>query len=683
MAGASCVAAFSVARLASGVTVSTITTAVIGTAVVAVLQRRATWAVTLGVIAVAMSAAWWGVHSVHGSSVPTIAAFGDLRRSLQSTRSVLVGFHLPLTHSAGIVALTALLGGLVAVAGRALGLRFPALSLVPAVVLVVWSAVMRPTGSAAVAGLLLGACGFLVVGGGRSTSWGPSLALPAVSMLLAAATMSWTAVAGSEAVPPGSRVVAEVPPSALSLATDLTGVERHDAAVVLFRATSPVSTYWQVASLTTYLGNRWVPDQATSALLAGAAPVPGPAARPSGNTFTAAVSLSSYRGRLLPAPPSTVAASGPSAPVVTPSGVVASSPSTSAGSYRATAPVPVAVTDASSPDPSLSGDTALGPVDQTVRSIALLITVGQPTALGKAEALTDYLRSGRFRYDVDAPLPSGTDPLLDFLTRTRAGSCEQFAGAFAVLARLSGLPTRVAIGFTPGRPDHGVTVVRGRDAHAWPQVLINGSWVSFEPTPQLPSGELSPPGVLGPSGLGQPNPPGQTTTRPPVSVPAVTAPAATSPPSVPRASVVARSGGTGPLPGVAALIVVAMAAGGLALWWWRRRRTQIDQVAAGWRSIDRALARRDLARPPWRTPMGQIRAVAPGTPDGQARSTLADMTTVALVLQDAAFGAAELPDGRVRSALRAGHRARRAILSGTLSPAGRSDLDGLPTGSSQ
>ena len=70
-----------------------------------------------------------------------------------------------------------------------------------------------------------------------------------------------------------------------------------------------------------------------------------------------------------------------------------------------------------------------------------------------------------------------------------------------MLARASGLATRVAVGFTPGRSEHGVTVVRGSDAHAWPEVLIGGTWVSFEPTPQLPSGELSPPGVLGPSGL--------------------------------------------------------------------------------------------------------------------------------------------------------------------------------------
>ncbi len=138
----------------------------------------------------------------------------------------------------------------------------------------------------------------------------------------------------------------------------------------------------------------------------------------------------------------------------------------------------------------------------------MAITGGQTSPLDKAEALTDFFRSGEFHYKIDATQPGGVDPLVAFLTRTRTGSCEEFAGAFAVLAREAGLTARVAVGFTPGRTVNGVTVIRGSDAHAWPQVLIGATWVSFEPTPQLPSGELTPPGVLGPAGLGHANPTG-------------------------------------------------------------------------------------------------------------------------------------------------------------------------------
>jgi len=66
----------------------------------------------------------------------------------------------------------------------------------------------------------------------------------------------------------------------------------------------------------------------------------------------------------------------------------------------------------------------------------------------------------------------------------RRGYCEQFAGTFAALARAVGLPSRVAVGFTPGVAENGTYVVRGRNAHAWPEVWFDRlGWVSFEPTP--------------------------------------------------------------------------------------------------------------------------------------------------------------------------------------------------------
>ena len=90
---------------------------------------------------------------------------------------------------------------------------------------------------------------------------------------------------------------------------------------------------------------------------------------------------------------------------------------------------------------------------------------------------------------------SSADPLTGFLFDTHAGFCQQFAGAFAVLARLDGLPTRVAVGFTTGGLGRrGVYRVRGADAHTWPEVYFGPTvgWVSFEPTP---GGAGAPPSV--------------------------------------------------------------------------------------------------------------------------------------------------------------------------------------------
>ena len=496
-----------------------------------------------------------------------------------------------------------------------------------------------------------------------------------VSLAAAALAAGWAATAGSNAVSSGGPEVPAVPPSALSLATNLIGVESRDANVVLFRAKSPVSTYWQVATLTNYVGDQWLPDPATTALMNGSVPTPGTHSSTIERVFASGVTLSGYSGRLLPAPPMTVTASGDASPLVTPSGVVATVPVHAESSYTVSAVVPSVVSDTpSSPSPS-STDTALGPIPGIVRSLALTITGGQPSSLDKAEALTDYFRSGAFHYKVDATQLVGTDPLVAFLTKTRTGSCEQFAGAFAVLARASGLPTRVAVGFTPGRPDNGVTVVRGSDAHAWPQVLIGGTWVSFEPTPQLPSGELSPPGVLGPSGLGQPNPTGQPT-QPPVSIPVVTIPTPTPaipPPGAPPAPV----GPDGWMFGALAVVLLVLTAGAAAVVARRRRSrmTPVDRMVATWGSIDRALARRGMARPAWRTPMAHVHELSTRPGGEQADAVIEDMAVVASLLEQVTYGSVDLSAEEVERAARAGGRARKAILAGTLSPAAEPDLE--------
>ena len=96
------------------------------------------------------------------------------------------------------------------------------------------------------------------------------------------------------------------------------------------------------------------------------------------------------------------------------------------------------------------------------------------TPLAQAEALVNWFRSGMFRYTLTPPaLSPGTDALVGFLTDTLGGTCEAFAGAFAVMARSLGLPTRVAVGFTGGRSSPGGTMtVRGADAHEWPEVYL-------------------------------------------------------------------------------------------------------------------------------------------------------------------------------------------------------------------
>jgi transglutaminase-like putative cysteine protease len=127
------------------------------------------------------------------------------------------------------------------------------------------------------------------------------------------------------------------------------------------------------------------------------------------------------------------------------------------------------------------------------RRLAAGITAGQPTPYDRARALQDHFRSGAYRYDTSVDPGHGEDDLERFLLQTRAGYCEQFAGAYAALARAIGLPARVAVGFTPGElQNDGSYHVRGSHGHAWPEVFLGeAGWVPFEPTPGrgIPGGE--------------------------------------------------------------------------------------------------------------------------------------------------------------------------------------------------
>ena len=119
------------------------------------------------------------------------------------------------------------------------------------------------------------------------------------------------------------------------------------------------------------------------------------------------------------------------------------------------------------------------------RQTAEQVTAGMTSPYDKALALQNYFRDN-FTYDIEVAKGHDIQRLEDFLTVQR-GYCEQFAGTYASMARAIGLPARVATGFTPGDPDPNnpnLYQVRGRHAHAWPEVFIAGAgWVAFEPTP--------------------------------------------------------------------------------------------------------------------------------------------------------------------------------------------------------
>jgi protein-glutamine gamma-glutamyltransferase len=94
-----------------------------------------------------------------------------------------------------------------------------------------------------------------------------------------------------------------------------------------------------------------------------------------------------------------------------------------------------------------------------------------------------FRQRGGFRYDEQPPESIGP-PLVDFVTRTKSGYCQHYAGAMTLMLRMLGIPSRIAVGFTSGKYEDEKWVVTNRDAHAWVEVWFAGQgWVPFDPTP--------------------------------------------------------------------------------------------------------------------------------------------------------------------------------------------------------
>ena len=117
----------------------------------------------------------------------------------------------------------------------------------------------------------------------------------------------------------------------------------------------------------------------------------------------------------------------------------------------------------------------------------IVTNAGATTPYEQALALQNYFRDpSLFSYDLDIARGHSAERIEDFLFEVRAGYCEQFAGSYAAMARSLGLPSRVAVGFTPGEFDPEINAYRvtGKHAHAWPEVWIEEiGWLRFEPTP--------------------------------------------------------------------------------------------------------------------------------------------------------------------------------------------------------
>jgi transglutaminase-like putative cysteine protease len=100
-------------------------------------------------------------------------------------------------------------------------------------------------------------------------------------------------------------------------------------------------------------------------------------------------------------------------------------------------------------------------------------------------ALERWFRAtGGFTYSLQPPPTPGLPPLVGFVLQTQTGYCQHFAGAMALMARMLGIPARVAAGFVSGHFVNDEWQVTDRDAHTWVEAWFRGyGWLPFDPTP--------------------------------------------------------------------------------------------------------------------------------------------------------------------------------------------------------
>jgi transglutaminase-like putative cysteine protease len=129
-------------------------------------------------------------------------------------------------------------------------------------------------------------------------------------------------------------------------------------------------------------------------------------------------------------------------------------------------------------------DTGLG--TPSARAWSLRVAPEELAPRELAERLTGALRS-QFRYTLDNPSGTAPDPLQDFLEHSRAGHCEYFASALALMLRYRGVPARVATGYRlgPWIPGGRYFLVTQAEAHSWVEYYdpASGGWRVADPTP--------------------------------------------------------------------------------------------------------------------------------------------------------------------------------------------------------
>ena len=135
-----------------------------------------------------------------------------------------------------------------------------------------------------------------------------------------------------------------------------------------------------------------------------------------------------------------------------------------------------------------AGLTATGPGTESAERFSRQLVPGEVPAQELASRLSGALQ--RFDYTLENPSGSASNPLQHFLEVSRAGHCEYFASALALMLRYRDIPARVVNGYRlgPWIPEGGYWLVTQNEAHSWVEYYDEPArlWRVADPTPAAP-----------------------------------------------------------------------------------------------------------------------------------------------------------------------------------------------------
>ncbi len=496
----------------------------------------------------------------------------------------------------------------------AIRFRSPALAGIPLLVLLITPGYIDP-GSSDPLAFLLAAIVYLVLlrVGSRRGQGRLSLGLGAIALALALVLpLVLPPIDGGPNHPEAGAFGTGVNP-VLSLGSDLR--QSASRTVLSYHTSEGDPHYLRLASVDDFTGSSWAPDAFTldrRNTVDHVAPAPGLTGAIARTKDTTTVDIRSLTSTWLPLPyPTTSIAGLDGSWYWDQDGHAVSSPDRGVNgqSYTITDleldPTPDQLIAAGTAVPSGFGRFLAVPknLPAIVSETARKVVGTAPTNYEKALLLQSFFHDGDFEYSETAPVEEGYDgtggQVIAKFLRAKSGYCIHFASAMAVMARVLGIPSRISVGFLPGREvpggDAKTYQVDSHDLHAWPELYFEGiGWTRFEPTVgrgDVPDyADLSSPDVPVPSASDNPTPTvtPAPTTKPPAPT-ATPAPDSTTTAQAPVASPV----GVGSWVWIAAivllLLVLAFAPAGIRAAQRSRRLRRLGRARApaliAWREV--------------------------------------------------------------------------------------------------